>query len=233
MWDILIQILTQALDRFRDMLAELLPRLLGMLIIILLGWLLARALKIAVRRILTLVKFDAICENAGVAAALSKAALPPAGELLSRLVFWILWLCFLLLGVSVLGFAAMQEQISRFFGYAPQIFVALLILLVGLLVANFVSRAVLLAAVNANLPSARLLSGFSRFLILILTLTMALEQIALASRAVFVAFSLVFGAIMLGLAIAFGLGGRDVARRLLEQQFLEEKHEKEDEVSHI
>jgi hypothetical protein len=120
------------------------------------------------------------------------------------------------------------------FQVLPQIFVALVILFVGVLVANFVSRATLLAAVNANSPSPRLISVVVRFVIIALAVTMALERVGLGRGVVLVAFSTFFGAIMLGLALAFGLGGRDLAKRLLERRFLEEKKEKEDQgISHL
>jgi hypothetical protein len=189
-------------------------------------------LQVVVRRLLGLVKLGKISETSGVTAMLSKAALPSPVELLSRLVFWVVWLAFILLGVEALGVQALQVQIARLLMFLPQIFVALLILFVGLLAANFFSRATLLAAANANYASARLLGGLVRFLIAILAVTMALEQIGLGRHAVLIAFSIAFGAIMLGLAIAFGMGGRDLARRILERQFIEKKkEEEEDEVS--
>jgi hypothetical protein len=132
-----------------------------------------------------------------------------------------------------LGLVVLQEQIARFFLYVPQIFVALLILLIGILLANFVSRAVLLGMVNANVPSARLLSNAVRMFIVILTVAMALEHVALAKSVVLIAFSIAFGAVMLGLAIAFGLGGRDVAMRFIERQFTEDTKGEKDEISHL
>jgi hypothetical protein len=163
----------------------------------------------------------------------AKADLPPPTDLLSALVFWVTWAAFLMLGISTLGIVVLQEQIAAFFRYIPQIFVAVVILLVGLLFANFTARAVLLGMVNANVSSARLLSNAVRVFIVMLTVAMALEQIALAKTVVLIAFSIAFGAVMLGLAIAFGLGGRDVARRLLERQFTEDAKSDKDEISHL
>ncbi|MBI5014992.1 MAG: hypothetical protein HZB55_05810 [Deltaproteobacteria bacterium] len=107
------------------------------------------------------------------------------------------------------------------------------ILLVGFLLGNFLSRAVLLAAVNANLPSPRVSSNVVKILIGILAFAMAMEQLQIASSIVTAAFAISFGAVMLGLALAFGLGGRGVARQVLERQFLGEKEDKPDEFSHI
>ena len=110
---------------------------------------------------------------------------------------------------------------------------AILILFVGILAANFLSRTALLTAVNAGYRSPRLWSGMVRFVIWILTISMALEQVGLARQTVVAAFSIVFGAVMLALAIAFGLGGRDLARQALERYVgdREKLREKEEEPS--
>jgi small-conductance mechanosensitive channel len=102
-----------------------------------------------------------------------------------------------------------------------------------LAVANFAWRATLLTAVNARMTSPRLLSNVVRFLILILAVAMALEQIAVAQTVVLTAFAIAFGAVMIGLAIAFGIGGGGIARRFLEQQFPERPPSDADRISHL
>jgi len=131
-------------------------------------------------------------------------------------------------GISVLGIPVLHEQISHLFQLLPEVFVAILILFVGVLSANFLSRAALLSAVNAGYRSPRLWSGLVRSVIWILAITMALEQIGLAKETVIAAFSIFFGAVMLALAVAFGLGGRDLARLVLERH-LGDKHQRESE----
>jgi hypothetical protein len=231
MGDKILNTLARTSDKVTDRVMQFLPQLVVMVIIILVGLLIAWVLQVVVRRLLGLVKLGKISETSGVTAMLSKAALPSPVELLSRLVFWVVWLAFILLGVEALGVQALQLQIARLLMFLPQIFVALLILFVGLLAANFFSRATLLAAANANYPSPRLLANVVRLLIAILAVTMAFEQLGLGQHAILIAFAIAFGAVMFGLAIAFGLGGRDVARQILEKQFSEKKEEEEDEVS--
>jgi len=233
MTETLLNGVTQTLNAALEMALHAVPKILGMVIIVAVGWVIAMIVKIILRHALTLVKFNVLCDNVGASQMLTKADLPPPTELLARLVFWVTWATFLMLGISTLGMVVLQEQISRFFLYVAQIFVALLILLIGILLANFVSRAVLLGMVNANVPSARLLSNTVRMFIVILTVAMALEHVALAKSVVLIAFSIAFGAVMLGLAIAFGLGGRDVARRFLERQFTEDTKGEKDEISHL
>jgi small-conductance mechanosensitive channel len=104
-----------------------------------------------------------------------------------------------------------------------------LILFLGAVIANFLSRTALLAAVNAGHPSAKILSWSIRFVIWILAISMTLEELGLARQTVISAFSIVFGASMLGLAIAFGLGGQDLARKCLEKYLGDTKKEKDKE----
>lgn len=221
----------EAHRNFEHMLAEFLPRFIVMLIIILIGWLVAYLLKFVLRAILRLTKIDRVSEEAGASRLLRKADLPSMSELLSRALFWVIWLGFIVVGVSVLGIVSLQQQISNLIALLPQVFVAFFVLFVGFLAANFFSRAALLAGVNAGFPSPRVLSETIRIVIGFLAFSMALEQIGLGRQTVMVAFSIVFGALMLGLAIAFGFGGRDLARRTLEKHLLRDQKGKEDELS--
>jgi small-conductance mechanosensitive channel len=233
MRDTILRGLAQAYENLVHMIADFLPRFVVMLTIILAGLLVAFLLKSVLRSILHLTKLDRISEQAGASHVLRKAAMPSMSEFLSRSLFWITFLGFILLGISVLQIPELQEQISRIFQLLPQVFVAILILFVGILAANFLSRAALLTAVNAGYRSPRLWSGMVRFVIWILTISMALEQVGLARQTVVAAFSIVFGAVMLALAIAFGLGGRDLARQALERYVgdREKLREKEEEPS--
>ena len=222
--------LEQAYENLVHMIADFLPRLAVMVVIILIGLLVAFLLKYLLRFILHLTKLDRISEEAGASHVLRKADLPPMTELLSRSLFWMTFLGFTLLGISVLGIPELQEQISRLFQLFPEIFVAMLVLFVGVLASNFLSRAALLAAVNAGYRSPRLWSGSVRFVVWILAISMALEQIGLARETVIAAFSIFLGAVMLALAIAFGLGGRDLAKQTLERYIGDKGKEKEKEV---
>jgi Conserved TM helix len=233
MREMIISELTQAMQELTRGFAHILPRIIVLVIIAFVGWVVAYLLKVLLGSLLRLIKFDKLSESAGASQLLSKAALPSATELLSRFVFWVAWLGFILLGISVLGIFGFQEQIAKFFLFLPRIFAALLIMFFGLLAAGFFSRAALLAAVNANLPSPRLVSVSIRTIIIIFVLSMVFEEVGVADETVLVAFGIAFGALMLGLAIAFGMGGKDLAQRFLEKRFGQGRKDegKEDELS--
>jgi small-conductance mechanosensitive channel len=223
MRDTIVQALEQAYYNLVHMVGEFLPHFLVMLTIILIGLVVAFVLKYILRTLLRFTKLDRVSEEAGASRVLRMAHLPSMSELLSRSLFWVTWFGFMLVGLSVLGVSSLQEQISRLLRFLPEVFVAILILFLGVAIANFLSRAALLAAVNAGYASARILSWSIRFVIWILAITMTLEELGLARQTVIAAFSIVFGATMLGLAIAFGFGGQDLARKFLEKYLGEPK----------
>ena len=224
---------SQAGTNFVESFVSFLPKVVTTLAIIVAGWLIAMLLRTIVRVLLGWLRFNAGAERIGVAPLLKVADLPPADVLTGAIVFWLVWIGFLLSAVDVLGFAALQGLVSSFTAFVPRLLAALAILVVGFVAANFAWRATLLAAVNGRLPSPRLLSGAVRWLILILACAMALDHIALARTVVLTAFAIAFGALMLGIAIAMGIGGGGLARRILEHQFPERERSSADEISHL
>jgi len=236
MWRDFIAESGRTMDEILRSVARFLPRFLEMLAIVVAGLVIALVLKYLLRSLLRITRIDKLSEHTGAANLLRGAALPSLSELVSRFVFWLAWFGFILLGISVLGVVGIEQHVTSFFGFLPRLFVALFILFFGLLAASFFSRAALLSGVNAQLPSPRLISWAVRTMIILFVVSMAFEEIGVGSRTVIVAFTLTFGSLMLGLALAFGLGGKELARKYLEKRFGEqfrEDHskEREDELS--
>jgi hypothetical protein len=233
MGDMLLRALQDSGTNFLQAAASFIPRTIITLAILLVGWAVAAALGRLTRGVLARLGFARLAERQGVADVLRKAELPGAEYIAGSIVFWVVFVGFLLSGIDVLGFAALQGLVSEFALFVPRLLVALVILVVGFVFANFVWRATLLAAVNAKMPSPRLLSGTARALMHILTLAMALDHIAVARTIVLTAFAIAFGAVMLGLAIAFGIGGGGVARRILDHWFPEHGPRRHDDLGHL
>jgi hypothetical protein len=210
------------------------PGLLAALLIVILGWLVAWALRAIIRRVLAVAGFDRFVEYSGVSQALSKADVRARpSDLVAVGVFWLVFLSFVMAGLSALEIRVIDQLISGFFLYLPRFFAALLILLVGFLLGNFLSRAALLAAVNTGFTSPRVVAIVVKFLVAILAFAMALEQLEIATSIVLAAFVISFGSVMLGLAIAFGVGGKDVARRVLERQFRSRPGDEDEDENHF
>src|SRR5260221_8715850 len=219
MWRDFIAELARTMDEIVQSVGRFLPRFLEMLNIVAAGLAIAVILKYLVRSLLRIARFDKLSERTGATHLLRGASL---SELVSRFVFWVAWFGFILLGISVLGVVGIEQHVTSFFGFLPRLFVALLILFFGLLAASFLSRAALLSGVNAQLPSPRLISWAVRTMVILFVVSMAFEELGVGSHTVIVAFTLTFGALMLGLALAFGVGGKDLARKYLEKRFGEQ-----------
>jgi hypothetical protein len=227
--------LVRALDAFFEAVMRFLPGLLAALLIVALGLVVAWLLKVVVRRLLVLARFDRLCNTWGILQALRRAEIHAAPSALAGIsVFWVVLASFGMAALAALEVGVVNQLISSFFLYLPRILAAFVILVAGFLLSGFLARATLLAAVNANVPSPRLISLVVKLLITILSFAMALEQLQIAKSIVLAAFVITFGAVMLCLAIAFGVGGKDVARHVLERQFKQgEEGKGGDELSHL
>lgn len=223
----------EAWHNMLDGFAQFLPRVLVMLTIVLVGMLTAWVLAWVTRRVLGLARLSALTNRVGGGEMLRRAGLPPPEAVCASIVYWVVLIGFLLSAVDLLGLAGMPSVMADFTHFVPQLMVSIVILAVGFAVANFAWRATLLAAVNAQLPSARLLSALVRFLVMVLTVAMALDQVAIARGVVLTAFAIAFGAVMLGVGIALGIGGADSVKRLLEEQLQRRGGQEPDSISHL
>ena len=116
--------------------------------------------------------------------------------------------------------------------FLPSVVTASLLLLVGVLLGNFLSEATLIATVNAQIQEARLIASLVRWGIFLFTAAMVLTQIGIAKEIVVAAFSILFGGVVLALSIAIGLGGRNIARDVLERRWRKDRAER-DEMAHL
>jgi hypothetical protein len=209
-----------------------LPNLLTSLIILIIGIVLAYVLKIVVSRFLRAIKLDRFAERSGLFEVLSKSGVKESSStLISKVIEWLTVLTFVIIAMQNLKIPTVERLVERLFLYLPNIFVAAMILVLGYLLSNFFGRAVLIASVNSGIKSSGLIGKCTRFAVFILSATMALEQLGIGKDTVIIAFTVVFGGLVLAMAIAFGLGGKDIARDYLEKKIKDS--EQEDEIRHL
>lgn len=205
-------------EPFREMCLKFrafLPNLMAMLTILILGLAISWALKRLLVKLLELFKFDQWSDRTGLTALLRRENLWPKPSLaVGAVAFWLSLTLFTMMGLSVLKLEAVHLLVSQSFLYLPRLVSAVLLVLAGYLVTGFVSRAVLLAAVNSGYRHSRLLAEGVRLLLTVLILAMSLEQLQVAPSIVVAAFSIAFGGIVLALAIAFGVAGIEPARKV-------------------
>ena len=195
-----------------------LPVLLGALIILIVGWIVAKAIRRLVDWLLKTIRFDALADKAGISEILKKGNLEvSAREVVSSIVYWLIIIMVLVMTVDALGMPKSSDILAGLFAYVPKVIAALLVLIVAMFLANFVSGIVRTAAGNANLPKPQILAGVSRWAIIIFAITISLEQLGIAPLLVTATFNIILGGICLALALAFGLGGKDAAAKYREE----------------
>jgi hypothetical protein len=222
---------------FRDTIVQILlvlPRLLALLTFLFLGFVVAWLVKVLTLRLLAAFRFERLCERFGLNKPLAQAGIrQPVTVVVSRVLFWIVFLLFAFMGVDAVNLPATANLISQIVGFLPNVLAASLVLLVGVLSANFLAEAALIAAVNAQLQEARIVASLVRWGILMFTLAMVLTQLGIAKEIVVAAFSITFGGIVLALALAVGLGGRHLMRDALERRLGRPREKHYDELTHL
>ena len=216
-------VVTGAWNAFATKITAFLPELIGAIIIFVVGWIIARLVKLTVEKLLKLVRFDTATEKTGVNKFLKKGEIVKApSEIVGMLVYWFIMILVLIASLDALGLPIVSDMLNSIFLYIPNVVAAIIVLVLGFLMGSLLAAVVRTAASNAGLKNAEGLSKLALYAIVFFSGAIALIQLGIGEEVVASAFGLVFGAAALALALAFGLGGRDVAADYL-KRWLEEK----------
>jgi hypothetical protein len=218
MWDQIEDSLKESMSRVFTRIATLLPGILAFVLALLIFMAIAWLLATLVRRLLLAGKFDErVGRGTNAMAEWTPSQTPTL--LATRVVYWGTVIIGVMVGVSTFEAATAQSGISEYvFAYLPRVVGAVILLIAGNVMARFLSRSVLITAVNLNLQYARLLGTGVKWLVLVLTAAMVLDHLAIGGLVVDLAFGILFGGIVLALALAVGLGSRDLVSRSLERE---------------
>ncbi|MET0557642.1 MAG: transporter [Solirubrobacterales bacterium] len=210
--------ISESLQQALDDLIGFLPRLIGFLIVLLIGFLIAKALQKLVALALEKVGTDRAIRSGQSGEYVQRVApdLSPS-ELIGRVVFWFVFLGALSIAISSLGIAALNEFIADVFNYLPNVIVAILIAVVAIPVAGGLAK--LAERSWGDNPMGKMMATAIPALVLGIAVFMILNQLRIATDIVVITYAALMGAVALGAALAFGLGGRDVASRMLEQAY--------------
>ncbi len=210
--------LHQSFYRVLSLLIAVLPGLLAFFVALGLFTVIGMVLSAVMRRGLHLVRFDDRLTRYRGAGDWTPTSSPTA--IVARVSFWGCVLLGLLIGVSAFdaSFATATALPISLLPYLTHAVGAIFILIAGTLIARFLARSVLIGAVNAQLQYARFLSLGVKWLVLVLTAAMALDHLEVGGVVVSLAFGILFGGIVLTLALAVGLGSRDLVSRSLESR---------------
>ncbi|HKJ24341.1 MAG TPA: hypothetical protein VKB65_05920, partial [Myxococcota bacterium] len=209
-------IFVQAAEQLANGIVAFLPNLVGAAVILAVGWVVSRAVEAVTVRGLRGLGFDRAATRLRVGEVLSQAGVRlAASELVAKAVFWVLFLTFLWSSAATLGLSAVSATLDRLVAYLPDVMAALLILMVGVLLARPVGSVVGSTAAAAGFPSARRLGFGAQALIVALVVIAALERLGVATDVLVVPLTAVATAVTLSAGLAFALGARPVMTHIL------------------
>jgi len=203
-----------------------LPNLLGFLVLLVVGYIVARIVKGIVVKLLDKVGLDRQLRESDANKYVDRV-LPGASAAngIGRVVFWLIFVFFLFAAIGALKIPAVTTFMNQVLAYLPNVIVAILIFVVAALVAGAVAAGV--AKVMGDTPTGKIVATVVPAVVMVIALFMILEQLQIAPEIVRIAFAATMGALALGLALAFGLGGRGVAERMLEDAYSKGRGAKE------
>jgi len=233
MWNQVKLELIQSTTKFLTGLAHLLPGMVALIVALLVSFVLAWILAIVVRRLLASIRFDERLNRWGFASLREWSPMNSPTRLASRTVAFIVIVTGFLIGLAAFDAESTSLLVRNIFAYIPNVVGAMLVLLVGGIVASFLARSVLIGAVNLNLQYARLLSMGVKWLVIVLALAMALDHLKIAPGIVDLAFGILFGGIVLTLVLAIGLNSKELVIKSLERDEKEAPENIEEPFRHV
>ena len=209
------------LDTTREFLhriAAFLPLLAVGIVVALLGWLLAKAIRFAVEKALRAVNFNILTERAGTDHFLRQGGLQgDTTTLFGLFTFWVVIIASLIIAFNVMGLTYITDLLQRVELFMPKVLVAMLVVVLGSYFAKFIGDAVHTYCVDAQIPDSDILGRIARYLIMTFVIMIALSQIEVGGDIVQRTFLIILFGLVLALALAFGLGGKEWAAAMLER----------------
>ncbi|MEO7982214.1 MAG: mechanosensitive ion channel [Sporichthyaceae bacterium] len=224
---------SDSLQKGLDSIVEFLPRLLGALIILLVGYLIARIVRTVVAKALQKAGVDKHLEGSDAGRYVDRVlpgASPSNG--IARVVFWLIFVFFLFSAIGALKIPALTSFMNQVLAYLPNVIAAIVIFVIAAAIAGAVGAAA--AKLMGDTPTGKIVGTVVPALVMVIAAFMILEQLQIAPEIVRIAFGATVGALALGLALAFGLGGRSVAQQMLETAYRkgqENKQQVKDDMS--
>jgi hypothetical protein len=212
---------------FSQVFGQLAIPLLAALVILFAGYLLAKVLERLTERLLRRIRFNYLLERGGVTQAVERSGthVNPT-RVIANLVFWLVMFTVIVLASNALGLKSLADVMSTLVSYIPSVIAAIVIVLVGIVLGGFVGG--LIQASAGGLHGGRALARTGRGGVILLAVFMALQELGIATDIVTTAFAILFGAIALAMALAFGLGNRELAAEVTREWYERWRRERED-----
>ena len=208
--------ISDVLHSLTSAVGALAPRILTALVVIILGYLVAKVAEKALRGGLDKVKFDTLLEKIGIQGALKRIGLHGSpSQAIAKIVYFLLVVLFVQSATQSVGLTAVSGAISAFFSYLPNVIAALIVILLGSVVAEYASKAVTQSAQESGIDYAETLGRIVSALVFFVVLVMAVTQLKIETDIIKSVAIVLLSGVSLGLALSFGLGTRDITRNIM------------------
>jgi hypothetical protein len=205
---------------FIQQIAGFLPSLIGALLILIIGWIIAKIFRAIIVKFLKLIRFNVVTEKAKVDQFLADGGVKKSTiEIIGSLFYWLIMLIVILTAFNSLGLSAASTLFNQVFLFIPNIIVAVLVLILGLFMANFVSQALVTYLKNVEIDNAESIGKLTNYAIIVFVGSISLTQLNVGQELISNAFLIVFGALCLAMALAFGIGGKEWAAGIINKYF--------------
>ncbi|GAA0968065.1 hypothetical protein ENKNEFLB_00837 [Nocardioides aquaticus] len=202
------------------------PNLLGSLLLLLIGYVIATVVAKLVKTVLDRLHLDTRLQESDAHTYVERVVPgASASNGISRVVFWLIFVFFISAAIGALGIPAVSTFMNQVLAYLPNVIVAILIFVVAALVSGAAAAGA--AKLLGDTPTGKIAATVIPALVMVIALFMILNQLQIAPEIVTIAFAATMGALALGTALAFGLGGKDVAGRILEDAYTSSREAKE------
>ncbi len=214
------QVLMASLTNATSLVSVSVPKLLAFLLILIVGWLIAGVVSSAIAMLLRKLNFNTLAEKSGVSAVIANAGTgQDASGLLALIVKWFVRLIAMIVAFDALGLPVVSEIFKNLLLWLPNLVIALVIVVIGGWAANAVAALVRAAATSAQSANPNLVVSIARTAIWVFTAIVAINQLGIATELVQMLFGAIVGAMALGLGLALGLGGKDLAGEILRKWY--------------
>ena len=209
-----MQTVTQSLSQGLGTFFGYLPQLIGALVILIIGYIVAKILQAISTRVLQSMGFQGWMESGGIKQFFDRSQTQQTPlSIIGKLVFWLVFFIAITMAVDTLGISAISDVLAQFIAYIPQIVAAILILVLATLLANFV------AGIVRGATGSNIVGSVAQYGIIVFAAFAALTQLGIAPELIAPTFLILLGAVALAAALAFGLGGKDVAREVVQDAY--------------
>ena len=215
-----LEILTDLLKRF----IHFIPGIVGAILVAIIGWIVAKMVSKLIRNLLRKIQIDNLADRLNEIELIHQAKLKiTPSKFLSKLAYYFIFLVFLIAATDILDMPAVSQLMSDLINYIPYLISALIVLVIGILLAEFIKNIVLTACQSLGIPSAKLIAAFVFWFIFLTATVSALSQAGIDTTFITSNLSIIIGGGVLAFALGYGFASKDMMANFLASFYTKDK----------